>query len=82
MDPVPTVGELRHTSCGNVYRLERADGNRRYVRRVSNGVPGATLWDADVVVYCWDACQWESIPLVGEDVRDYPAFGCFVGRLE
>lgn len=71
-----TLGELRHTSAGNVYRLERIDGHWRYVRRVSNGT-GGPLWDADVV-YRWSACQWEEqLPLVGGDTSEYPHHGTF-----
>ncbi len=73
------VGELRHTSAGNVYRLERVQGERRYVRRVSNGT-GARPWDADVV-WCWHAQQWEEqLPLVGEDTSTFPHFGVFLAR--
>lgn len=70
--------EKRHTSAGNVFELVRVDGPWRYVKRVSNGTGGA-LWDADVV-YRWHECQWESIPLVGEDTSAYPHFGVF-GRV-
>ncbi len=74
------IGEERHSSAGNVYRLERIDGPWRYVRRVSNGT-GEALWDAKVV-YRWSACQWEGqLPLVGEDTSSYPAFGLFVAGL-
>ena len=74
-----TVGECRHSSAGNVYRLERIDGERRYVRRISNGTE-EPLWDSDVV-YRWHAHQWEEqLPLVGDDGHDYPHFGVFVAQ--
>jgi hypothetical protein len=80
-DVRPVVGELRHTSAGNVYRLERIEGEWRYVRRVSNGTGGAgVLWDAGVV-YRWHAQQWEEgLPLVGGDTSGCPHFGLFMPR--
>ncbi len=70
------VGELRHSSCGNVYRLERIDGQWRHVRRISNGT-GQAPWDADTT-WKWHSCQWEGqLPLVGGDTSGYPAFGIF-----
>lgn len=76
-----TIGEHRHTSAGNVFRLEWQRNCRCGVRRVAvgnrpvNGKPDE-LWDHDVV-YCWMESQWESIPLVGEDTSSYPQFGLF-----
>lgn len=77
---MPRIGELRHTSAGNVYRLERMDGEKRYVRRVAAGpnVPDMELWDRGVV-YCWHSSQWEEgIPLLNGDTSEYPHFGVFV----
>ena len=72
-----TVGELRCSSAGNVYKLERIDGEWRHVRRVANGT-GQELWDADVV-YRWHSSQWEEgLPLVGGDTSGYPHFGKFI----
>lgn len=69
------VGELRHTSAGNVYRLERIDGERRYVRRVSNGTGEGAVLER------WMAYHWEEgIPLVGADTSEYPHFGVFSPR--
>jgi hypothetical protein len=71
-----TIGELRHTSAGNVFRLEGIDGEYRRVRRISNGT-NRPLWDADIV-YRWHSSQWEEgIPLVGGDTGEYPHFGHF-----
>lgn len=71
------VGELRHTSAGNVFRLERIDGPWRMVRRTNHGA-----WDADVL-YRWHATQWEEqLPIAGEDTSDYPFFGLFIRGLE
>jgi hypothetical protein len=71
------LGELRHTSAGNIYRLEEFDGrNRVGVRRVAIvGQPDRELWDNDVV-YHWDYCQWDSLPLVGDESTE-PSFGIF-----
>ncbi len=74
------VGECRHSSGGNVYRLERIDGWWRYVKRISNGTD-EPLWDADIT-YRWHAHQWEEqLPLVGDDGREYPHFGAFVPQM-
>jgi hypothetical protein len=71
------VGEVRHSSAGNVYRLERIKGERRGVRRISNGT-GGKLWDADVL-WWWHASQWEAqLPLVGGSTAGYPHFGVFI----
>lgn len=73
------IGELRYSSAGNVYRLERFDGrNLCGVRRV--GLIGtendrADLWDYSIV-YSWDYCQWDSLPLLGERSTE-PSFGIF-----
>lgn len=77
---MPNIGELRVTSAGNVFRLERMQGEWRYVRRVSTGtLLGNRLdhWDKDVV-YRWHACQWEEgIPLLESDKSEWPHFGVF-----
>jgi hypothetical protein len=71
------VGEVRHTSAGNQFRLERIDGAWRHVRRIANGI-GSQLWDADVL-YRWHASQWEEqIPLLGEDTSSFPCFSLFI----
>lgn len=77
------IGELRHSSAGNVYRLERIDGEWRYVRRVAKDAAfeGGPLWDADIL-HRWHANQWEEqLPLVGGDTTGYPHFGIFAPRL-
>jgi hypothetical protein len=76
-----SVGELRRTSAGNIFRLEEFDGvNSCLVRRVGIvGQPDRELWDADMT-YRWSFCQWESIPLLGADTSDYPFFGKFIGQ--
>lgn len=77
--PEFTLGELRHTSAGNVFRLEELDGRGHVgVRRVA--IIGSEhntldLWDHDVI-WIWLLCQWESLPLVGEQ-SDEPSFGVF-----
>ena len=81
MDTPFQLGELRHTSAGNIYRLEEFDGrNRCGVRRVAiiqrPDLRQMDLWDWDIV-YQWDYCQWDSLPLVGEDSDD-PSFDLFV----
>lgn len=78
------IGEIRHTSAGNVFRLEAFDGvNRCTVRRIGilgDDRPTSELWDHDMT-YCWSFCQWESIPLLGADTSDYPFFGRFIHQL-
>ncbi len=77
---MPTIGEQRYTSAGNVYRLERIEGEWRYVRRVSNG-DGNRTWDAEIM-YRWHSSQWEEgIPLVGSNPNAYPHFGIFAPRV-
>lgn len=71
------IGEERHSSAGNVYRLEWHNETHCGVRRISNGTD-CPLWDADIV-YRWMNCQWESLPLVGE-TSDDPSFGLFIPR--
>lgn len=75
-----TIGEERHTSAGNIFRLVAFDGvNRCTVQRI--GIVGEPqdrpLWDAGMKYY-WTFCQWESIPLVGEDTSEFPFFGRFI----
>ena len=78
--PEFNLGELRHTSAGNVFRLEEFYGRSHVgVRRVAiigDEREALDLWDHDIV-YRWSLCQWESIPLVGEDTSEYPQFGVF-----
>lgn len=69
------VGELRHTSAGNVYRLERIDGERRFVRHIKAAPP----FDLLNGVQEWRSFHWEEqLPLVGGDTSEYPHFGVFV----
>ena len=71
------VRELRHTSAGNVYRLERIEGEWRYVKRVRtrHGNSPSREWDADVT-YRWHSSQWEEgIPLLNGPTAEYPHFG-------
>ena len=71
------IGEERHTSAGNVFRLVRWSGSDHVmVERVSHdGTPNED-WDKGML-YRWHICQWESIPLVGEQSED-PSFGTFL----
>lgn len=80
MSPELTIGELRHTSAGNIFELVSYDGrNAVHVRRVAviggPHAPPLELWDHDLT-YRWTFCQWESLPLVGEKSDD-PSFGLF-----
>lgn len=70
-----TIGEQRHTSAGNVFRLEWIRGTRVGVRRIGNGT-GEKLWDEDEV-WTWCDFQWDSLPLIGETSHD-PTFGLFI----
>lgn len=75
----PTIGETRHTSAGNVFRLDRIEGPWRFVRRIADGTGRSEpLWDADIT-YRWHASQWEEgIPLVDGDASEFPHFGVFI----
>ena len=81
-DDTFAIGEYRHTSAGNIFRLEAFDGvNSCTVRRVGIvGQENPQLWDADMT-YRWTFCQWESIPLLGADTSKYPFFGKFIGQV-
>jgi hypothetical protein len=72
-----TLGEDRHTSAGNVFRLEEYDGrNSVRVRRVAiigKDIDSTDIWDNDVL---WNYWQWDSLPLLGECSSD-PSFGLF-----
>ncbi len=69
------IGECRHSSAGNVYRLAWYRGDRVGVVRISNGT-GQPLWDAGEV-WIWLDFQWDSLPLVGQKSHD-PTFGLFI----
>jgi hypothetical protein len=71
------IGELRHTSAGNIFRLERHIADRCHVQRVGIvGQDSPSLWDAGIT-YSWLESQWDSIPLMGEKSHD-PSFGIFL----
>lgn len=78
------IGEERHSSAGNVYRLVGIpDEQHVLIRRVGVYRADGTLddgerWDSDVT-YRWMNSQWDSLPLVGQRSHD-PSFGLFVPR--
>jgi hypothetical protein len=80
------VGELRVTSAGNIYMLEKVQGPWRIVKRLGRAISlcplqlmEGPLWD-ECMPYRWHASQWEEgIPLFKDalcgNTQGYAHFG-------